>query len=93
MRAVAWSPDGTRLATAGDDGTTRLWDPTTGEEVAIRITALPDSEVAVFDAATDRLLGASDGAWRWLGYTVVQDGQLTRLPAETYGPLPPLARS
>ena len=28
--AVAWSPDGTRLATAGDDGTVRIWDPTTG---------------------------------------------------------------
>ena len=33
VNAVAWSPDGTRLATAGDDGTTRLWDPTTGEQL------------------------------------------------------------
>ena len=30
MRAVAWSPDGTRLATAGTDGCTPVWDPTTG---------------------------------------------------------------
>lgn len=30
-----------------------------------------------------------DGAWRWLGWNVVQDGHLTLLPAETYGPLPP----
>ena len=135
MTAVAGRPDGTRLATASDDRTVRLWDPATGttlttltghtgsvcrgglvprrhpprhrqrrrhrpavgprhrRQVGIRITDLPDGEVAVFDAATDELIGASDGAWRWLGYTVVQDGQLTRLPAETYGPLPPLTRS
>ena len=30
MSALAWSPDGTRLATASDDGTVRIWDPTTG---------------------------------------------------------------
>ena len=28
---MAWSPDGTRLATAGTDGIARIWDATTGE--------------------------------------------------------------
>ena len=34
VQAVAWSPDGTRLATASDDGTVRVWNPTTGHTTA-----------------------------------------------------------
>lgn len=64
-------------------------EPATGEQVGSRITDLPNSEVAVFDATTDDLIGAPDGAWRWLGYTVVQDGQLTRLPPRPSGPCRP----
>ena len=32
--AVAWSPDGSRLAGTGNDGTLRLWDPGSGAETA-----------------------------------------------------------
>jgi tetratricopeptide (TPR) repeat protein len=32
VHSVCWRPDGTRLATAGDDGTVKLWDAHTGRE-------------------------------------------------------------
>jgi WD40 repeat protein len=31
--SCAWSPDGTRLASASDDTTVRVWDVATGREV------------------------------------------------------------
>ncbi|MFE4976009.1 trypsin-like peptidase domain-containing protein [Kitasatospora sp. NPDC056651] len=34
VRSVAFSPDGHTLATAGDDGVLRLWDPATGGSIA-----------------------------------------------------------
>src|SRR5262245_46606042 len=34
LRAVVYSPDGSRLATAGDAGVTKLWDVATGRELA-----------------------------------------------------------
>ena len=88
--AVAWSPDGTHLLTGSDDGTARIWDATSGLPVGFTIVTLPRGEIAIFDATADQLVGASAGAWRWLGWNVIEDGRLTRLPAESFGPLPPL---
>lgn len=33
VRSVAWSPGGERLATGSDDGTAKVWDAATGEEL------------------------------------------------------------
>jgi WD40 repeat protein/class 3 adenylate cyclase len=42
MSGADWSPDGTRVVSTGYDGTARIWDPDTGEEMlvfAVRDTA------------------------------------------------------
>lgn len=33
VTALAWSPDGQRLASASDDGSIKLWEPATGKEI------------------------------------------------------------
>lgn len=45
IRSVAWSPDGTRLASGSADRTVRVWDASTGEQ----IRTLVDSESPVLD--------------------------------------------
>ena len=92
IESAAWSPDGTRILTAGRGGV-HMWDATTGQPFGIRIDLLPKGALLVRDATTLEIIGASPNAWRWLGYEVMVDGQMTRLPAELNGPLPPLPRA
>ncbi len=34
VNSVSWSPDGKRLASGGDDGTVKIWDITSGQNIA-----------------------------------------------------------
>lgn len=88
MWSVGFSPDGTRIVSGGD-GSVCVWEAATGEPTAWRIEQLAPGELARWDAASGQLLGATPGAWRWLGYPIVVDGRMSRLPAETLGLLPP----
>jgi hypothetical protein len=85
IHAVAWSPDGKTIASAGDDGCLRFWNVGSGNCFAVDL--LPDAQYAVWNE--DRTLRfATEDAWPFLGWQARVDGKLTRLPAEMFGPLP-----
>ena len=89
--SVAWSPDGRYILTKSWRSEIRIWDVTSGEQESFFITLLPEGERVVLSADQTKVIGASAGAWRWLGrLAVLPDGKLERIPVEIDGPLPPL---
>jgi WD40 repeat protein len=58
---VAFSPDGRILATAGDDGTIRLWDPNRLEPVGQPLTGHSNGVWGVAFSPDGRLLASAGG--------------------------------
>ena len=68
VAAVAFSPDGAMLATAGADGSIRLWDVATQQEVGTPMTAGPEPVYALAfspDGAMLATAGADGSARLW----------------------------
>ena len=79
-RSAAWSPDGSRVLTGSGDGSVRVWDAASGDQIGWWLQWLSSSSYVQWDASTGQLLGASEDAWRWLGWQ--PRGTSERGPAE-----------
>ena len=63
--SIAYSPDGTRIATGGDDGTAQVWDAATGESLLTLAGHTVGVDQVAFTPDGDRLLtGGADGTAR-----------------------------
>ena len=58
--SAAFSPDGTRVVTASDDRTARLWDAETGKEIAVLQAHNGTVRSAAFSPDGTRVVTASD---------------------------------
>ena len=82
INSVMFAPDGLQLATAGDDGTIRLWDLEQAREASILFSA-DDWWAAFAHDGRYKLDGAPDGlAWLGVGLCRFEIGELDAFAPE-----------
>jgi WD40 repeat protein len=66
--ALAWSPNGKQIASASDDGTMQVWDPTTGTHVYIyhRHSGFVSHALWSPDSGRIALVGGDDAVRVWI---------------------------
>jgi WD40 repeat protein len=86
---VAWSPDGTRVATASDDQTARVWDAASGLVVTPPLVHKGFVTVVAWSPDGKRIATASDDqtarVWEVSDYTVTLTDWLSALRRCHYG--------
>ncbi|MDO5064860.1 MAG: hypothetical protein Q4E00_07725 [Actinomyces bowdenii] len=75
VAAVAWTPDGERLVSAGQDGALRLWDPSRGVQLGLLVPARgaalsslalsPDGRRVLVGCSGATVMMGLDGAEHW----------------------------
>jgi WD40 repeat protein len=76
LTAVAFTPDGTQLATTSMDKTARLWNSTTGQELARLTHTAAVKSIAINSDGTRLATACGEQAWIWHPETGRLLGQL-----------------
>ncbi len=87
--ACGFSPDGTQIVSGSEDNSLKLWTRD-ADEAYLTLISGPDGQTAALDERNNRIVSASPGAWRFLGWRFfdTEAHRLRILPAEHFGPLP-----
>jgi WD40 repeat protein len=82
IRDMVWSPDGTKIITAGDDGTVRVWDASTGTSLSVIQVGTPVTSLAYSSNGQFIAVGLAQSDGRVLlldgtSYVLVSEYQVT----------------
>jgi WD40 repeat protein len=89
VEEIAWSPHGTRLASAGIDSTVRIWDRRTGEETLVLRGTSGMFHSVSWNPDGKRLAAASNDGKVWIWDATLGDRRDTArssLPRAINGP-------